>query len=114
MNNAAISAEQGRTVDDDGADTAAQDRMHATNYLGVIALIRAASKVIRDNGRIISISSGVGTRVGSEILAAMVSMTALKRLSDPSEMTAVIAFLASPAASYITGATLTANGGFNG
>lgn len=43
VNNAAISVEQGRTVDDPDADTAALDRMHATNYLGVIAVIRAAS-----------------------------------------------------------------------
>jgi NAD(P)-dependent dehydrogenase (short-subunit alcohol dehydrogenase family) len=161
VNNAAISAEQGRTVDDADADTAAQDRMHATNYLGVIALIRAASAVMRDNGRIISISSGLGSRVGlpgladysatksgierytmgaardlgsrgitanvvqaglmdspdmrpePEVLATMVSSLALKRIADPSEIAAAITFLAGPAASYVTGATLSANGGYN-
>jgi NAD(P)-dependent dehydrogenase (short-subunit alcohol dehydrogenase family) len=39
--------------------------MHATNYTGVIAIIRAAAKVLRDNGRIISIGSGIGTRAGT-------------------------------------------------
>ena len=64
VNNAAIGVEQGRTVDDPDVDTAALDRMHAVNYLGVIAVIRAAAKVLRDNGRIITISSGLGSRTG--------------------------------------------------
>jgi NAD(P)-dependent dehydrogenase (short-subunit alcohol dehydrogenase family) len=161
VNNAAITVEQGRTVDDPDADTAAQDRMHATNYLGVIALIRAASKVMRDNGRIISISSGLGSRVGlpgladysatksgierytmgaardlgsrgitanvvqaglmdnpdmrpePEVLATMVSSLSLQRIADPREIAAAITFLASPAASYVTGTVLSANGGYN-
>ncbi|WP_406338677.1 SDR family oxidoreductase [Streptomyces sp. NBC_01620] len=69
VNNAAISPEQGRTVDDPDADTAALDRMHATNYLGVIAVIRAASRVLREGGRIVTVSSGLGTRVGLPGLA---------------------------------------------
>src|SRR5918999_380038 len=62
VNNAAISVSG--TVDDPDADTAALDRMHATNYLGVIAVIRAASRVLRAGGRIVTVSSGVGSRVG--------------------------------------------------
>ncbi|TDD59630.1 SDR family oxidoreductase [Kribbella antibiotica] len=69
VNNAAISVEQGRKIDDPDADVAALDRMHAVNYLGVIAVIRAAAKVLRDNGRIITISSGLGSRVGVPGLA---------------------------------------------
>ncbi|MFI5728849.1 SDR family NAD(P)-dependent oxidoreductase [Kribbella sp. NPDC051587] len=69
VNNAAISVEQGRPVDDPDVDVAALDRMHAVNYLGVIAVIRAAAKVLRDNGRIVTISSGLGTRVGVPGLA---------------------------------------------
>ncbi|GAA0592925.1 SDR family oxidoreductase [Kribbella sandramycini] len=64
VNNAAIGVEQGRTIDDPDVDTAALDRMHATNYLGVIAVTRAAARVLRDHGRIVTISSGLGTRVG--------------------------------------------------
>lgn len=159
VNNAAISVNA--TVDDPDADTAALDRMHATNYLGVIAIIRAASQVLREGGRIITISSGLGTRAGvpgvadyaatkagverytmgaardlgprnitanvveagmmtdgmehpdPEIIKALVGSLSLQRLGHPDEMAAAIAFLASPAASYVTGAKLDAHGGYN-
>jgi NAD(P)-dependent dehydrogenase (short-subunit alcohol dehydrogenase family) len=160
VNNAAISVEQGRTVDDPDADVAALDRMHATNYTGVIAIIRAAAKVLRDNGRIVNIGSGIGSRVGvpgladyaatkagivgytrgiardlaprgitvnmvqaglmltgmeppnPEVLRAMVSSLAIQRVSEPAETAAAITFLASPAASYVTGSVLDSNGGY--
>ncbi len=159
VNNAAISVEQGRTIDDPDADVAALDRMHATNYTGVIAIIRAAAKVMRDNGRIVNVGSGVASRVGlpgfadyaatkaglagytkgaardlakrgitvnmvqagpmltdmeppTEILGAIVSGLSIQRPSDPAETAAAITFLASPAASYITGAVLDSNGGY--
>jgi NAD(P)-dependent dehydrogenase (short-subunit alcohol dehydrogenase family) len=115
---------------------------------------------MRDNGRIITIGSGIGSRVGApgfadyaatksgltgytkgaardlaprgitvnmlqaglmrtemeppspEILKAMVSALAIQRISEPAETAAVIAFLASPAASYITGAVIDSNGGY--
>jgi NAD(P)-dependent dehydrogenase (short-subunit alcohol dehydrogenase family) len=160
VNNAAIGVESGKTIDDPSVDTAALDRMHATNYTGVIAIIRAAAKVMRDNGRIVSIGSGIGSRVGmpgfadyaatkaglvgytkgaardlaprgitvnlvqaglmrtdltppsEEALKAMVSSLSIQRVSDPAETAAAITFLASPAASYITGAVLDSNGGY--
>ncbi|PWR11201.1 oxidoreductase [Micromonospora acroterricola] len=160
INNAAISVEQGRKVDDPEADIAALDRMHATNYTGVIAIIRAAAKVLRDNGRIVSIGSGIGSRVGvpgladyaatkaglvgytrgisrdlaprgitvnmvqaglmmtgmeppdPEVVKTLVSSLAIQRFSDPAETAAAITFLASPAASYVTGAVLDSNGGY--
>jgi NAD(P)-dependent dehydrogenase (short-subunit alcohol dehydrogenase family) len=159
VNNAAIGV--AGTVDDPDADTAALDRMHATNYLGVIAIIRAASRVLRSDGRIITVSSGLGSRVGvpgsadyaatksgierytmgaardlgargitanvveaglmeggieapdPETLKTLLSSLSLQRMGHPREMAAAIAFLASPAASYVTGAVLDAHGGYN-
>ncbi|MFJ9201174.1 SDR family NAD(P)-dependent oxidoreductase [Streptomyces flaveolus] len=159
VNNAAISV--AGTVDDPDTDTAALDRMHATNYLGVIAVIRAASRVLRAGGRIITVSSGLGSRVGApgladyaatksgierytmgvardlgprnitanvveaglmeggmeppdpETLKVLVGSLSLQRMGHPDEIAAAIAFLASPAASYVTGAVLDAHGGYN-
>lgn len=158
VNNAAISVPG--TVDDPDADTAALDRVHATNYLGVIAIIRAASRVLRADGRIITVSTGFASRVGipgvadyaaskagierytlgaardlgprgitanvvqagvmeggmdtePEVLEAVLGTLSLQRVGDPREIAAAIAFLASPAASYVTGAVLDAHGGYN-
>lgn len=48
----------------DTIDTTSFDRQQAVNVNGVIAGIRAASRVMSDGGRIISMSSGIPTRVG--------------------------------------------------
>nr|WP_246322102.1 SDR family oxidoreductase [Nocardioides panzhihuensis] len=69
VNNAAISVEQGVAVDSPDADIDEWDRMHATNYTGVIAVTRAATKVLRDGGRIVTVSSGVAARTGVPGLA---------------------------------------------
>src|ERR1700694_2425984 len=160
VNNAAIGVEMGKPIDDPDADIAAPDRMNATNYTGVIAIIRAAAKVMRDNGRIVNVGSGIGSRAGRpgfadyaatkagltgytkgaardlarrgitvnmvqaglmltdmaaaypEALHAIVANLSIQRVSDPAETAAAITFLASPAASYITGAVLDCNGGY--
>src|ERR1700710_1258915 len=62
VNNAA-GAWQGKTIDDPDIDNAAMDRQWAINTMGVIANIRAASKVLPEGGRFISVGSGLGTRV---------------------------------------------------
>jgi 3-oxoacyl-[acyl-carrier protein] reductase len=48
-----------------------------------------------------------------ELAASLKSATALGRYGRPEEIAAAIVFLASPAASYITGTTLDVDGGFN-
>ena len=46
-----------------------------------------------------------------EFAEALAARTALKRIGDPAEVGRVVAFLASDAASYITGETITIDGG---
>jgi len=62
VNNAAV-AWQGKTIDDPEMDNAAMDRQWMINTMGVISNIRAAVKVLPEGGRIISVGSGLGTRV---------------------------------------------------
>ncbi|PKR55012.1 SDR family NAD(P)-dependent oxidoreductase [Thalassospira marina] len=62
VNNAAV-AWQGKTIDDPEIDNGAMDRQWMINTMGVIANIRAASRVLPDGGRIISVGSGLGTRI---------------------------------------------------
>ena len=49
--------------------------------------------------------------LGDEQRAKLVENVPLKRLGQPADIAAAVAFLASPAASYITGITLHVNGG---
>ncbi len=50
-------------------DFDAIERQHRINYTNIVAAIRAAIPHLPEGGRIISIGSGVGTRVGSPGLA---------------------------------------------
>jgi 3-oxoacyl-[acyl-carrier protein] reductase len=66
VNNAAVL--EGGAIDTT-TDTRGFDRQYAVNVNGVITAIRAASRVMREGGRIISMSSGIATRVSSAGLA---------------------------------------------
>jgi 3-oxoacyl-[acyl-carrier protein] reductase len=57
-------------------DTSAFDRQQAVNVTGVIAGIRTASRIMGDGGHIISMSSGVPTRVGGPGMADYASTKA--------------------------------------
>lgn len=148
------------TVDSAEA-TADLDRQFAVNVGGVVTAIRAASKIISPNGRIISIGSVVADRTpfsgaadysatkaavaaynrvaardlagkgitvntvqpgpigtdmnpeDSEFADQIRSVVPLGRYGRPEEIASAVAYLASPEASYITGTTLTVDGGFS-
>ena len=50
-------------------------------------------------------------KLGDKVVETMIGSTALRRLGQPDEVAAVIAFLASDDASYVTGQTLAVSGG---
>jgi NAD(P)-dependent dehydrogenase (short-subunit alcohol dehydrogenase family) len=60
VNNAAVAING--AVDDPNRDVAAFDRQDAINVHGVVSAIRAASQLMGEGGRIVTIGSGIATR----------------------------------------------------
>jgi 3-oxoacyl-[acyl-carrier protein] reductase len=137
------------------------DRQAAINITGVVAGVRAAVKHLQEGGRIITIGSVVGDRVGfagasdysgtkaavagysrgwawdlgakgitvntvqpgpidtdmnpdnTDMATGMKSKLALGRYGKAEEIAAVVAFLAGPEASFITGTSINVDGGFS-
>jgi 3-oxoacyl-[acyl-carrier protein] reductase len=67
VNNAAVVVNG--PVDDLNGNTAAFDRQDAINVHGVITAIRAASKLMGEGGRIVTVGSGIATRASFPGLA---------------------------------------------
>ena len=74
VNNAGVAA--GGAVDDPKADTATLARLDAVNLHGVVAAIRAASKLMGDGGRIVTIGSMLADRATFPGLADYVASKA--------------------------------------
>lgn len=71
----------------------------------------------KHNIRVNAIAPGfIGTpmlkEAGAEMLETWASMNVQKRIADPSELKGIVVFLASRAASYVTGHILVADGGY--
>jgi NAD(P)-dependent dehydrogenase (short-subunit alcohol dehydrogenase family) len=102
-------------------DGAAFDKMFTSNVRAPFFLVAALAPgmAARGHGSIVSVSSvagGVGLVGGAAYGATKASLeagetTPMHRASQPEEIAEVIAFLASPRASYITGTTVAADCG---
>src|SRR6266849_4170214 len=84
------------------------DRLIDVNVRGTLVATQAALKHMKNGGRIIMISSSAG-----EWAVPQKAATALDRYGHVEEVAALVAFVAGPEASYITGANLTVDGGMN-
>jgi NAD(P)-dependent dehydrogenase (short-subunit alcohol dehydrogenase family) len=96
---------------------------YASTKGGLISLVKSvAHEVGGDNIRINAICPGLTLSAGAAHPESrrhpeyerQARRTALKRWADPDEIAAVMEFLISPAASYVTGAAISADGGWTG
>lgn len=87
---------------------------------GLNQLTRAMALALADDGiRVIAVAPGtIATELASKAVLTseearnkILGRTPMKRLGDPSEVAHVVAFLASDAASYMTGEVITVDGG---
>jgi 3-oxoacyl-[acyl-carrier protein] reductase len=91
--------------------------VYSASKAGIMSMTKAFARHFAPNNILVNcIAPGtVNTRLMASLpqtsLDAAVNGVPLKRLADPAEVARVIAFLASDAASYMTGATLDVNGG---
>jgi len=97
-----------------GAVGLAGGAAYGATKAAVAALTRSwAAEYSASGVRVNTVAPGpVFTRLeGRDLFDALGATTAVKRAAEPAEIAEVVAFLASDKASYITGATLAADGG---
>lgn len=90
---------------------------YAASKAGVIALVRSLAQEVGERGiRVNAISPGtIATPMVKELVEqrgeSMLGSTPLKRFGQPAEVATVACFLASDAASFVTGEVIHVNGG---
>lgn len=101
-----------------GITGASCEAAYSAAKAGVIGLTKALSKELGPSGiRVNCIAPGVintemNKRLSAEDLTALAEETPLCRLGEPFEVAEAVLFLASDKASFITGQTLSVDGGF--
>jgi 3-oxoacyl-[acyl-carrier protein] reductase len=90
---------------------------YAASKAGVIGMARAVAREVASRGITVNvvapglIETDMTTALGEDRLALLADQVPAGRLGTPDEVATAVVFLASPAASYITGAILAIDGG---
>lgn len=91
--------------------------VYSASKAGIMSMTKAFARHFAPHNILVNciapgtVNTRLMTNLPEESLAAAVSQVPLKRLADPAEIAQVVVFLASEAASYMTGATVDVNGG---
>jgi 3-oxoacyl-[acyl-carrier protein] reductase len=106
------------TVASVAATTGAPHHAHyAAAKAGLVNLTKSAARALAPRVRVNCVAPGIAlTPMGRDTVASLPpdyaqTKLALQRYAEPNEIARCIVFLASPAASFVTGATLDVNGG---
>ncbi|MCX7656090.1 3-oxoacyl-ACP reductase FabG [Treponema sp. J25] len=92
---------------------------YAASKAGLIALTKSLAREMgRYNIRVLAVAPGyvktdMYAKIPNHIKSKQLEAVALKRPAEPSEIAAVVGFLASPKASYMTGVTVVVDGGLS-